>query len=332
MGRRANPSWDEPGWREAAETWIRSALTRLARPVTGEIEDVRIWALSCVLRAPTDDGWVYFKEALDLPLFADEPRVTQHLAELYPKTTPMVLATDPGRRWMLTGDAGEIVGWDAPQAEWTTLYAQCARTQVSAVQHVDGLLAVGCLDRDIRRMPSQFDAVLDDTETMALLPQSTADALARLRPRLSDACEDLAAVGIPNTLVHGDLHVGNMAVQHGRCVVIDGPTCVYLIRIWMPLSLTAWKTRRPGNARGWLSLRRGEVSRLRAGCARRGNCQKSCVPRITSCRTGRSWRTCRRDGATSWSATSRTWRTNWEPRATRNANRCRLRRWTSPCG
>ena len=221
MGRRENPSWDKPGWREAAETWIRSTLTRLARPVTGEIEDVRIWALSYVLRAPTDDGWVYFKEALDLPLFADEPRVTQHLAELHPKTTPKVLATDPDRRWMLTGDAGEIVGWDTPPAEWTTLYAQCARTQLSAVQHVDGLLAVGCLDRDIRRMPGQFDAVLDDTETMALLPQATVDALARLRPRLSDACEDLAAVGIPNTLVHGDLHVGNMAVQRGRCVVID---------------------------------------------------------------------------------------------------------------
>jgi hypothetical protein len=221
MGSRVDPPWYEAGWRETAESWTRSALAHLERPLAGGIEEVRTWSLSCVLRAPTDDGWVYFKEALDLPLFADEPRVTQRLAELYPGVAPKVLATDPDRGWMLTADAGAIVGWEAPEAEWTTLYEQWAQTQRRSARHVDGLLAMGCVDRDIRPIPQQFDAVLNDTETMSLLTPAAAAGLARVRPILSDVCEALASVGIPDTLVHGDLHVGNMAVQAGRCVVID---------------------------------------------------------------------------------------------------------------
>ncbi|MBT3269372.1 aminoglycoside phosphotransferase family protein [Candidatus Poribacteria bacterium] len=221
MSRRVEPPWDGPVWRDGVEAWTRSELAARGRTVAGEIEEVRTWSLSCVLRAPTSDGWVYFKEALNLPLFAHEPRVTQRLAKLFPGRTPEVLAIHPSRRWMLTSDAGEIIGWETPEMEWATPYAQCAHTQRAATEHVADLLAAGCRDRDIGCLPEQFDAVLEDAETMGLLPDATADALASLGPRLVKACERLGYLGMPNTLVHGDLHVGNMAVRGGHCVTID---------------------------------------------------------------------------------------------------------------
>jgi hypothetical protein len=196
-------------------------LAARGREVLDEIEDVRTWSLSCVLRAPTNVGPAYFKVGVDLPLFADEPRLARRLGELFPGHVPEVIAIDGERGWMLTADAGLAIGWDTPQEEWVAPFARCARMQRAAVDHVDGLLAAGCLDRDIQGLPAQLAALLDDVDTLGVLPDGMATAVADLRPRVAEACYRLQVCAIPATLVHGDLDVRNMATRNGSAVVFD---------------------------------------------------------------------------------------------------------------
>ena len=47
------PAWSRDGWIRNAITWTTEQLERLGYPITGPIEQSRIWPLSCLLRAPT---------------------------------------------------------------------------------------------------------------------------------------------------------------------------------------------------------------------------------------------------------------------------------------
>jgi hypothetical protein len=106
--------WAARGWFAGAEGWLRAEMERLGRPVTGTVRQVRVWELSCVLRAPTAAGDVWFKANTTSPLFVDEGVVMGVLAGLFPDRVPAPLAVDAGRGWMVLADFGEEVGWGAP--------------------------------------------------------------------------------------------------------------------------------------------------------------------------------------------------------------------------
>jgi hypothetical protein len=68
--RNERMPWTNRGWHADAEEWLRTTLSDNGTPVVGAIETILCWELSCVLRAQTADGPVYFKAPLDTPLFA----------------------------------------------------------------------------------------------------------------------------------------------------------------------------------------------------------------------------------------------------------------------
>jgi hypothetical protein len=208
--------WYATGWDAAAEAWIREQVHAAGLRLTGPIEEVRRWCLACVLRAPTDAGAVFFKEAVRPPVFADEPRFTAALAELYPDFLPQVIAVDAPRSWLLTMDCG--AGADQDNLDLLTRYAPLQRR---AVDDVDALRGAGCLARPCQDLPAQYLAVLDDGKTMSLLPDGAPGRLANLAAPIADACARLAAYAIPDTLTHGDLSEGNCGMRDGRHVFFD---------------------------------------------------------------------------------------------------------------
>ena len=73
-----------------------------------------------------------------------------------------------------------------------------ARLQVRAAPQVDRLLAAGCLDRRLAWLSAQAEGWLPAR-------------LAAAAPRLAAMCGELAAFAVPATLLHGDLHLSNVA-------------------------------------------------------------------------------------------------------------------------
>ena len=216
------PPWARVGWFAQAAAWTRSELTRLGYHLTAPIEQVRSWGLSCILRARTTSGDVYFKVAPDLPLFAHEPVLMRGLSRLYPAHIPAPLSIDEPRRWMLLEDFGAAIEWGASVAVQEEMLRHYGALQRAAVPRVDELLAMGCLDRGLDRLAAQVDPLLQDTATLA--SQLAVAEIERLRahgPRLKAICAELARYAVPSTLVHGDLHLGNVARLAGRYLFFD---------------------------------------------------------------------------------------------------------------
>jgi aminoglycoside phosphotransferase (APT) family kinase protein len=212
--------WLARGWFAEAEGWLRSAMERLGRPVTGTVRQARVWRLSCVLRAPTAGGDVWFKANTTSPLFVNEGVVMGALAGLFPGQVPAPLAVEPDRGWMVLADFGEEVGWEAPLEVVEEVARSYARMQVEAAGQVGRLLDAGCLDRRLDRLAAQAQAWLPAVEATAELPGIDSatwlspEEEAGLRaavPRLQARCAELAGYAVPPSIVHGDLHLSNVA-------------------------------------------------------------------------------------------------------------------------
>jgi hypothetical protein len=213
--------WAREGWLDEASGWIEASLAGLGRPVTGRIEQLRVWCLSCLLRVPTAEGAVFFKATAASPLFVDEGSVMRGLAQLFPGSVPEPLAVDQPRRWMLLDDLGPELGWEAPTEIRELVHRRFARIQVESSARVDELLALGCIDRRPDWLAGQVEELLADDEALSKLDDVEITRLRALAPRLVAICRGLAAQGVPDALVHGDLHLGNVARIDDRYVVYD---------------------------------------------------------------------------------------------------------------
>jgi phage tail protein X len=103
------PPWARVGWFATAESWILEQLDRLDAILIAPIVQVRSWSISCILRARTISGDVYFKASSSQALFAHEAALVQALATLYPDHLPTPLAVDQVQEWMLLADFGRIL-------------------------------------------------------------------------------------------------------------------------------------------------------------------------------------------------------------------------------
>jgi hypothetical protein len=152
------------------------------------------------------------------------------LAGLFPGQVPAPLAVESERGWMVLADFGEEVGWEAPLEVVEEVAQTYARMQVEATGHVGRLLAAGCLDRRLDRLAAQAQAWLPAVEATAGLPGVDAatwlspDEEAGLRaavPGLQARCAELAGHAVPPALVHGDLHLSNVARRPGGYLFFD---------------------------------------------------------------------------------------------------------------
>lgn len=212
--------WARPHWRERVRAWIETEARRLGHRVTG-VEQVKSWSISTILRVRTDGPVLYLKVPARLPLFVEEGVVTAALAELFPGHVPAPLAVEPEEGWFLLADLGEPVGWDAPLDARIEMVRRFAMLQRRGVALVERLLAAGCLDRRLDVLESQLGPLLAAPTAVARLEPKEVEELRAREPQLVEACRRLAAIGLPDTLVHGDLHLGNVARQDGELVYFD---------------------------------------------------------------------------------------------------------------
>jgi hypothetical protein len=222
------PEWFRAGWLDRVEEWVDRALEARNRSRTGPAEVVKMWSISAVARVPTTAGPVYLKATSGN--FRAEPTMTDALAALPGNLSPLVIATvrdpasgppgDDERAWMLLE---ELVGIDDDQAPGAAraLAPLLADLQSSSVAHVDALRRAGCPDRTVAPTLAALDEVVRDSVE---LPRLTAEERAEARaavPRMTRILEELWDCGLPATLVHGDLHVGNVAYDGRSLRIFD---------------------------------------------------------------------------------------------------------------
>jgi aminoglycoside phosphotransferase (APT) family kinase protein len=215
-------------WSEDSASWLQSEVVKLNYITTGLVEDVFTSATSHVSRVPTTHGYLYLKECA--PLFAYEPALTQAISTCVPVHSPHVLLIDEQRCYLLMEDVGTTLKASTQThrdlALWTRAVATFARFQIATIPHTALLQAHGCPDRTLSTLPTLFDTLLTDAQSLLVDKPggiSTAE-LAQLyafKPQLLALCQQLASYGIPETLHHDDLTAGNIALDDRRVLFFD---------------------------------------------------------------------------------------------------------------
>jgi hypothetical protein len=181
---------------ENAAAWIEAVTPA---PLIGPVEPVRDRPWSFVAKVPTTDGVLWFKENRGGTRF--EAGLLGALAGWVPDAVLAPIAIHPDCGWSLQPDGGPILreAEVAPGPEdWERVLTGHAELQRRLAERVPEMLELGVPDQRPDGLMAQFDR----------LPVPA--AVAELRPRWADLCDELAASAVPASLDHDDLHDGNV--------------------------------------------------------------------------------------------------------------------------
>lgn len=210
------PPWYRQGWDVAATAWIDEVLVQVGRERSGPAQVVSSWALSQLLRVPTDAGPAWLKGCA--PHFPAEPGVTRWLAGQHPGVVPDVLGADPGRGLLLMAPMPEE---PATEVDLPAVGATIADLQLASVSHRGELAALGVPDRGLGTTAARFSELVDHVVADGTVAAGGGAPLRAAVPWVDRRCAELDAVGLPSTLCHGDLHLGNAARGADGVVLYD---------------------------------------------------------------------------------------------------------------
>lgn len=221
--------WYRAGWFQKTAAWIEEQFDDRGILMTAPIEQLRTWERSCILRAQTSFGQIYFK-ALPV-MFKHEPLLVRWLAHNYPDDFPKPLILDGWRRWLLMPDYGSQTLDTSSEIEvWEEALRQYAQLQVSLSVRVSDLIGLGCPDRRLYKLADAIEPLLMcSAETLSgssmVFSENELDQLRARIPEFKQMCADLATYSIPTSLEHGDFWAGQVVLNGDKCVFIDWSDC-----------------------------------------------------------------------------------------------------------
>jgi hypothetical protein len=246
LPEKARLRWLSPSWRQAAEKWIRDRLAELDRRLAGAIEQPHVRAWGTVFRVRTDDATLWFKASI--PPLAYEVPLLETLAVQVPDRVPRPLAADVACAWMLMEDAGTRLTDlhpDGPPVEiWTEFLPEYAQLQLDAAPAAGALVELGVPDRRVSQLVEGFLRVLESDRLIRPsagggLEDADVRRLRTLVPQLTEAVDRVAALELPNSVQHDDLHAWNVCVWNSGYRFVDwGDACIAhpLLSLSVPLA------------------------------------------------------------------------------------------------
>ncbi len=204
--------WARPGGPAALLRWADEQLGERGIERTGPAEQMRSWNLSGIWRLPTSVGPMWLKAVPGF--FAHEGDVMDWIGS---PPAPSLVAHTPGRVLMAEAPGAPNHATRGPALE--PMVQVLTGLQERAVQQTAELLSIGVPDR---RLPTMLPRVESVAEQWAgAVDPHERRALARLVAELPGRLAQIEACGVPDTLVHGDFHPGNVVGAPGAYMLID---------------------------------------------------------------------------------------------------------------
>lgn len=211
--------WCRAGWADRTAVWIDEVLAQRGAHRTGKSTVLKSWGLSQVERVPTSEGVRYLKASCDL--FAHEPAITAWLADLAPAMMPGVLAVDAERACLLMDALPPAKPRLTPEQERVATCAAMAKVQVAVAGRNDELLATGAPERGLASTGRALTDMLRTGIPAGQLDGRRRKELEEGLDRALGLLDELAACGLPDVLVHGDLYAANVVVAAEGAVIFD---------------------------------------------------------------------------------------------------------------
>jgi hypothetical protein len=237
--------WTDPSWRNDAEAWIRERVADAGYSLVAPLEHAHVRPWGTAIRVPTDQGVLWFKA--NIPPLAYEVPLTLEIAARRPDCVPRIVAADARRGWLLLEDSGAIVAdlydGEPPLEVWEALLPMYAQLQIDVAPAAPVLVAAGVPDRGLPNLIAGLRRVLENDRLVrpaadAALTDDELEQLHSLTPQLEEAIETLAALELPDSVHHDDVHQWNVCVRDGAYRIIDwGDACIGhpLLSLWVPI-------------------------------------------------------------------------------------------------
>jgi hypothetical protein len=184
------PDYAKPGGPARSLAW---AASHLAEPIES-VTQQRTWNLSAIWRLTTAGGEVKWLKQVP-HFFFHEPAVLSYLDHL-----PLHAYDGAGR--MLMGNLPGEDLYDAPYPVREQIAQDMVTIQLKAAGNLGTLAGLGVPDLRGYHLAYRLRKLLD-------------------APWIVDRLDAAAACGLPDTLVHGDLHPGNVVGTPQRRTIID---------------------------------------------------------------------------------------------------------------
>jgi Phosphotransferase enzyme family len=217
------PVWAYEQWYWGAHRWVVEQMRLRESALIAPLEQLRSWAVSCLLRAKTVWGTYYLKASN--PHYGHEAAITQLLVERFPENLPKIAEILPEQNILLLLDFGDTVLEHVEDISlWEKALHQYALLQLESGKIIDDLLEAGCADRRLAKLAQRIDTVFGDKEALHVgngINEADYNRLQTLIPKLKAKLHELDGYGLPYTIEHGDFHARNVAVQAGRVIFFD---------------------------------------------------------------------------------------------------------------
>ena len=161
---------------------------------------------------PTAQGRVWLKAVP--PFFAHEGDVIEWIGA---PPAPRLVAHERGRVLMAEAPGEPHHGLQGPELQ--PMVQLLTQVQERAVERTGELLALGVPDRRLPVMVTRVESVVE--QHAAALPPEHRAPLSALVAGLPRRVEAIEACGVPDTLVHGDFHPGNVVGPPEAYVLLD---------------------------------------------------------------------------------------------------------------
>lgn len=230
LGDRADSPFSRIGWEEEAVIWIEGITGRNFSSKC-DIEQWNAGGAFTLLHFHTDDDRHYWLKATGVPNKHELP-VTSLLSELCGRYLPEFLASKPEwNAWLMSGEAIAISRLpNEPSGSFPLLEdaaESMAGLQLLTVGKELELLEAGAFDQrfDALRAHSELVfAYLEEAMSLQIstkAPRVERARLQELRRLFHEICERMAALDLPDSVVHGDMNFGNILAGSGNYQFID---------------------------------------------------------------------------------------------------------------
>jgi hypothetical protein len=218
------------GWIDEAIVWVETVTGRQVSSKSG-VEQYNAGGGFTLVRLRTTDGCDYWLKATGAPNTHERP-VTLLLSKLCRGYVPEVVAEQPAWNAWLMRDDGDHLSASPHEASGVMRFLEdaaqsLAELQMRTVGAELALLEAGAIDHRTPVLRTEAGAIFACIGEAMGLQTSTKVArietkrLRELQNLFEDVCSYMEGLTLPDTVLHGDLNLGNLLVAGEQCVFID---------------------------------------------------------------------------------------------------------------
>lgn len=218
------------GWIDTASAWVET-VTGQKISSKSEVDQLNAGGAFTLLRFRAENGMDYWMKATGEPN-AHELPITSLLSELCGEYLPHFIASrHDWNAWLMCGGGSPFSNLPTDSVTLFGLLEDAvesmAELQLRAMGRDQDLLQAGAVDQGVNVLLAHSDALFTYLEE-CMRSQTTRKVhridkirLQELKQIFERVCERMDVLGVPNSVVHGDMSLANILKGNGHCQFID---------------------------------------------------------------------------------------------------------------